>query len=152
MRILTPSEQDTRVRSELRYRAIDLLRGVAQMTMPHDGAWEKYAHCRDDQPNPPFPENFFSYGGDTIATRAAIEVCEGCPVRVLCGTHADERRLSGTWGGIWRDFREGKPGRLCGHESGCCRYTTGPGKYCGAHRLQPSNQFEAQTPDVGLAA
>lgn len=72
--------------------------------------WRSRAACRNVD-----PDLFFPAADDAKTIRAALEICEGCPVRRQCGEYADTHRVlgysvAGVWGGRMRTIYS-KPGR-----------------------------------------
>lgn len=68
--------------------------------MTDNPEWMNRAACRDKDPDLFFPTT-------DAERRAAIEICDDCPVREECGAYADRSRingypLSGIWGGRFR--------------------------------------------------
>lgn len=62
--------------------------------------WMSRAACRDVDPDLFFPQT-------ASEMRAAIAICDGCPVKEECGAYADSTRLNGypitgVWGGKLR--------------------------------------------------
>ncbi|MEV6681578.1 WhiB family transcriptional regulator [Streptomyces erythrochromogenes] len=55
-------------------------------------------------------ELFFNQSGARLATEAASQMCERCPVSVACRSFARERREWGYWGGEAESER-GTPSR-----------------------------------------
>lgn len=54
------------------------------------------AACADH----PYPDLFFwDDHKDHPATKDALEICIGCPIKILCFKYAYDRRLEGVWGG-----------------------------------------------------
>lgn len=69
--------------------------------------WVERAACRDH----PYPDLWFAGGAfvsphaHAAATRAAVELCQGCPVIAECAAHGIEREAWGVWGGLTRHQR-----------------------------------------------
>lgn len=62
-------------------------------------AWQEHALCHQTDPEAFFPEK----GG---TTRAALRVCESCPVTRQCLDYAlTNREEYGVWGGTSREHR-----------------------------------------------
>lgn len=91
--------------------------------------WQDHAACRGHDPATFFPEK-----GDVDGIRAAIAICETCPVVDACREHAvDARELEGIWGATTgRQRRTMRSARLngtagqeparCGTDSGYYRH------------------------------
>lgn len=71
--------------------------------------WMEYGLCRQTDPNLFFPEG--RGAAIAIQTEQAKQVCNRCPVRLLCLDWAlDTGQNTGVWGGLSEDERRGLRG------------------------------------------
>lgn len=71
------------------------------------GDWVEQAACRDTD-----LATFYPPVGDRGAYRAAVAICEGCPVRQACLDYAVTNRIKfGVWGGLNEDRRRRLAGK-----------------------------------------
>jgi hypothetical protein len=100
-----------------------------------EDGWVAWAACGMYQPDPLYPETFFSIDADDPSTYRAQAKCRACPVREICDDVGTSNDYPGVWGGIWR-ANNGLTGLLC-TTPGCLHYQrTGtnsvPRKHCTA--------------------
>lgn len=70
--------------------------------MSDNNTWMQLAACRE-APRERESDPWFSPPG-TLDVALAEAVCEGCPVVVECGQHADDNSITlGVWGGRSRE-------------------------------------------------
>lgn len=75
------------------------------MTQP----WRHQAACRGRNTNLWFPE---TPNPDNPATQLALQICQTCPVKQQCLTHAETQpELQGIWGGLTQQQRRGRRAR-----------------------------------------
>lgn len=83
--------------------------------------WQRYAACRDEDPELFYPEKGVTRAARAEAARRqarAVQICSGCPVMSECLQRSfDDREEFGVWGGVDEDERravlkrEGTPAR-----------------------------------------
>lgn len=66
------------------------------------GVWQDDALCHDAPTELFFPDVRAGSNPHLSVGPVAEHWCRVCPVRAQCGEFADEYRLVGLWGGVWR--------------------------------------------------
>lgn len=71
-------------------------------TTPWHGRWWDHAACRGMDTNLFFPDTRRNGPAQNARTRAALDACAHCPVRIQCAREAERTHATGIWGGINR--------------------------------------------------